>query len=479
MTLTKIFKCRNCHRENEKLECLRCGFCGNCGCVCRECEICRNLYPITKSTHCERCHSCRKCCYCRKMPHFIPQHRLGAKFGTFNLNSLPRLLGIELEISEWKNLPHERFKYLGYQTAHDWSVQPSGQEMVIAPMNGDAFIKGMIELAEKIYTSGAKFNQTCALHVHVDGTNMLYWDIRRLLRIYARIEGDIYDYLILPHRRDIPTVTHYCQMMTRRHEYCDRCARFDDQYPQQRRQLPMLNSMLRALNTAKSNTDLKAMVLEMLYNLNPMPQAARTQNRLVPGRYEELQTRKGGRYEWCRYVGLNLHAWQYRGTIEWRMKEGTGEFEELLAWPLWCGWITHAATIMSEADSMDEKMTLLPLTDRYCPRWITDWVEKKIHTGPTKKVDHTQPEPISEPTRPATLNRVRRTLHQRTAGNAVTGTYFGWNTANPEFLIREDQDHATANLTQEELHRIYNTTRQQNLPPTPPRVIDPTDPDDR
>jgi hypothetical protein len=238
--------------------------------------------------------------------------------------------------------------------------------MVIDPFQGDAFFLGMLELAEKLYISGAEVNKTCALHTHVGGSDLSYWEIRRLLRVYAQIESEIYDYLILPYRRDDPTVVHYCQMLTRPHAPCDRCERFDSQYPGARTPYRSIQRTMIELEAAKSTAELKAGVLKMLYNL---PDATK--------RFEEFQTRKGGRYEWCRYVGMNLHAWQYRGTIEFRMKEATTDLEELIAWPMWCGWFVHAVTTMKEKDSFGP-IGLVEFTERYMPKWITRWVHKKV-----------------------------------------------------------------------------------------------------
>lgn len=287
----------------------------------------------------------------------------------FLVNSMPRTLGMELELSEWGKLRSESFRHFRYESTHDWSVKPSEQEMVIAPLRGDQFLRAMLELGEALYRTGAKVNTTCAYHVHVDGSDLSYWELRKILRVYERLEGEIYDHLILPHRRDVPTVTHYCQMLTREHQTCDRCRRFDQQYPGTRQPLIPLSHTIERMNCARTTGDLKAEVIRMLYGMTSMEGRDRA---------SQLQVRKGGRYEWCRYVGLNLHAWMYRGTIEWRMKEGTTSTEDLLTWPLWCGWFVEACSRMKDKVSREEQFSLVGFTERYMPRWITDWVERKV-----------------------------------------------------------------------------------------------------
>jgi hypothetical protein len=43
-----------------------------------------------------------------------------------------------------------------------------------------------------------------------------------------------------------------------------------------------------------------------------------------------------------RYCDLNLHSWYYRGTLEFRLKEGTVTSKEIVGWPLLCLWLVEA-----------------------------------------------------------------------------------------------------------------------------------------
>jgi hypothetical protein len=297
--------------------------------------------------------------------------RLPTEPDTFHINTLPRTLGLELELGDWGQLRNESiFKYLQYEQVHDGSVKPSGREMVIQPLRGDAFLRAVAELAEQLYCTGVSVNETCAYHVHVGGSDLSYWDLRKILRIYEQLEGEIYNHLILPHRRDDPIVTHYCQMLTKAHRKCERCFRFDQLYPNQRRQLIPLRDTLERLDTAKTTSELKQGIIHMLYGpmANQPPRDAAAW----------LQSRKGGRYEWSRYVGLNLHAWMYRGTLEFRMKEASTSLEELTAWPLWCGWFVQACVKIQDRRTVRESFDLLKFTDEFMPKWITDWVQRKI-----------------------------------------------------------------------------------------------------
>lgn len=366
--------CRHCKGRVET--CAECHRCEPCRCICTKCQKCRTKVPQVPGRYCMHCKLCKACDACRKRPHFSDDRNWPGIVGApQRINTLGRSLGIELELGEWGSLENASLAYAPYTVAHDWSVKPSEREMVLHPLQGDRFLQGMFELSVNLAKHRAVVNDTCALHVHVGGGELSYWQLRRLLRMYAKLEGEIYDYLILPHRRDAPTVTHYCQMMTKRHLDCDRCVRFDQQYPGARRPLEDLQMILRRMDRTTTTSELKAEFLRMLYNLTTTPDRADRAHR--PAEANHLQQRKGGRYEWCRYVGLNLHAWLYRGTVEWRMKEGTTAIDELICWPLWCGWFVETVANMSEKESK-RYWNLTEFTERYMPRFLTEWIVRKI-----------------------------------------------------------------------------------------------------
>lgn len=313
---------------------------------------------------------------CRKAPKFVPEFQLGVKKSATYINTLPRTLGIEMEIGDWKNLSKvQHIPHISYTTTHDWSVKPSETEMVLTPMVGDRFITGMLSLSYELETNKCELNETCAMHVHVGGKDLGAWDIRKLLEVYSRIEPEIYQSFIAPYRRKT-SVIHYCQMMTQPHEaiengmyVCARCARYDSQYPGERVPPEPIETVLSRMRQARSTADLKLCLLRMLYGIeNPS---------LAP---TVVQTRKGGKYEFCRYFGLNLHSWQHRLTIEWRMKEATADPIEMVFWPLWCGWVVQAITRMSDAESRSDRMNVRYLTEHYMPGFMMRYVEEKLCT---------------------------------------------------------------------------------------------------
>lgn len=362
MKTIPVASCRGCHGTKF---CPTCRECDECYCGCFRC-VCgarvKNSLPLCQ------CGVCRTCCKCRNTPHHIPDHRLHIIDTTGYLNRLPRTVGVEMEIAEWRGMESRRtIPNLNFTTTHDWSVQPSQLEMVVSPMRRDAFIRGMLSLSHMMNTYRVVCNQTCALHVHVGGDDLSYWEIRRLLELYQRCEPDIYRYLIAPHRSQTQEAIHYCQMMTQPHTgRCSRCTRYDNSFPGKRISPEPLSLTLSRMWEARSTEDLKLCLLRMLYGIeNPSTS---------PG---DLEYRKGGKYEYCRYFGLNLHSWMYRLTVEWRMKEATSDPIEMVCWPLWCGWFTHAATRMSDAEARSPTTTLKYITERYMPPFLGWWIKMK------------------------------------------------------------------------------------------------------
>lgn len=385
-----ISRCSYCARAVSIFLCNACRRCAHCGCGCKTCNSCRARAVGYRPYFCARCGLCSRCDKCRKIPHYTTPARLGVPPGPTPhlLNKLPRLLGVELELSDWKNLQTFRATKYSYSSAHDWSVQPSGLEMVLRPLAGDRFISGIAELAEHLFRAESEVNETCAYHVHVDGVDLSVWEIRRLLTVYRALEPQIYSYLIAPWRSSSPTVTHYCQMLTRPHRRCERCDRYDQQYPNERHRRPSINTTLENMYAAKTTSDLKAELIWFLYGIDIRGKDLKSDlddlDDILRQRGMTLQDRKGGRYEWCRYVGLNLHAWMYRGTVEWRMKEGVTDFESLLLWPLFCGWFTHAVTAMNDTDAL-AVTDLVTFARAHMPAWVAKWVENKCSTTPASE----------------------------------------------------------------------------------------------
>ena len=169
-------------------------------------------------------------------------------------------------------------------------------------------IETIQELVRKLRTGGAKVNDSCGLHIHIDSSSHTPKTLRNIVNIMASKEDMLYKALQVEVERE-----HYCQKADTR--------------------------FLEELNH-KRPTTMQA-VEEMWYN----------------GR--------GGRYlhyDDSRYHALNLHSVFSKGTIEFRLFNSTLHAGEVKSYIQLCLAISHQALIQKGASriktqSPNEKYT--------------------------------------------------------------------------------------------------------------------------
>lgn len=178
----------------------------------------------------------------------------------------------------------------------------------VSPICQYADIETIQELVRKLRAGGAKVNDSCGLHVHVDSSSHTPKTLRNIVNIMASKEDMLYKALQVDVERE-----HYCQKAD---------TRFLDEMNQKR------------------PTTMQA-VEEMWYN----------------GR--------GGRYlhyDDSRYHALNLHSVFSKGTIEFRLFNSTLHAGEVKSYIQLCLAISHQALIQKGASriktqSLNEKYT--------------------------------------------------------------------------------------------------------------------------
>ena len=323
--------CEACHyRRRGKFwknlsVCKICRKCKDCGCSCRICVSCGQRHG--RNAYCPCCHQCKTICNCRKRPGYlrgvVELKETFTRATTRLINPLQRPIAVEVELSQWGGIEAWMGEHFTYTRVHDGSVIPSGNEMVSSPLVGDRVVFGLAELGAALLRYKSQVNNTCGFHVHVDATDFSYEDIRRLLYIYSKVEKDIFKYLVTPDRES----KHFCRPFT-----------------------PKILKLIQELTTITNDkTKLKNGLYRLVFGQSPKDLltnfAPQDSNRVL----QELRgTKYGGREERdqrrvMRYSGLNIFSWFYRGTVEYRMKEGLLNPVEMLAWTLFCGWLTEVA----------------------------------------------------------------------------------------------------------------------------------------
>lgn len=312
-----------------------------------KCDYCGESYARAREHMCRRCGLCLKRCHtgCRDIPNVLP----GVEWKRGVVNTLDRPMGLEVEIGEWGGVGDWMPEKFGYIVDRDGSVRPSEAEMVVSPLSGDGFLLGVGELWKILVESKASMNDTCGLHVHVGALDLSEWEVLKVLRLYIGMEEEIYGVLVDPYR-----VASGCRRYAKK---------LDSRY----------KTYVQRMRGVKDLGDLKDLMYRLLYQTG-----SEDYERIK--RYKESKVVDGyhGQLVGVRYFGLNIHSWMHRGTLEWRMKEGTLELEELVNWPLFCAWFVEVGAKMpgSKLENM-KKGGLVRLAKEYMPGSIGNWVEKK------------------------------------------------------------------------------------------------------
>lgn len=293
--------CDNCNRRvDEDNLCSNCNGCTDRCCSCSTCESCSEIY----SDVCGCCCRCESCCNChegalpRVAVYDLTWHgRAKDKVGP------QRYVSTEIEISfTSEDRVSSIVNKWGSAIVDDGSLGSNGSEINTAPARGAAWREQISELCDGLRRSGALVDRSCGLHVHIDARDFSYYDVRRLIRLYARIEPALFT-LVSESRRSGNT-------------YCIPCA----------------SRYLKPLSPDHHMKATKQGVLMGVYNV-------------TPDRYENSKRWKEDKYNGARYAALNLHSWVYRGTIECRLHQGSTDAKKIVAWgELWSHIIEYAYT---------------------------------------------------------------------------------------------------------------------------------------
>ena len=340
-----------CQRSGPQGRCKKCSCCQRCCRCVKICEHCRiSLTAEQFGKHfCVVCNQCRRVCKCRNMPYMkndIPQGVQGF------VNKLPRALGLEVELADWGLWERvQKPQTLKCHPESDGSVKPSGLELVVEAAIGDTFVKNVLDLGECLALAEAEINESCGFHVHVDARDFGYYDMRRLLAMFVRVQGEIYEYVV-PMRAG----NTFCVPFTVRE-----------------------TQNINALWQVTRPSELKAAVIRFVYGEiraaeeDPVGPCTRRTGDIWLERKKSKYG--GGGNVLSRYKGLNVLSWFYRGTIEWRMHEGTVAIGDLLNWALFCGWFVELAAKTSDV-VVQKEVSWKWIVERM-PVSVQEWIRVK------------------------------------------------------------------------------------------------------
>jgi hypothetical protein len=257
------------------------------------------------------------------------------KAATFKRNPSKRFLSCELEVYKCdgnEGAIHDTVARWKGAIVEDSSIgSDEGFEICTAPANGDLFLDQIKEICTALEVGGAEVRATCGYHVHVSAKDMDYWDLRKLILLYSKIESTLF--------RMIPA-------SRRTSDYCLPCAQ------------DYLHGLLK-------DKDAKNRIISNTYRIESVD---------GKDRRDHLLHARRCKYMSVRYNALNLHSWFFRGTVECRLAAGTVKYTKVVNWAMLWAAILDFAYANSEAKikelPQDSKECLLAV----CPPDLRAWV---------------------------------------------------------------------------------------------------------
>jgi len=369
--------------------CTACRQCPAC-CDCQDCAVCEHRNRLGNLHICNHCEGCTHCCECltcdcgvlvtrdcRTSSHCdrhcdcsvdeegernVAIHRYPLTFHnstTFNVNPSHRYLSVEIEVANCGpgshvNVACEKWKA---SIVEDGSLPDSGFEINTAPANGDLFVNQISEICGALARQGAEVNERCGLHVHIDARTFRAPTMRKLLKLYVKLERALF--LLVPDSR-------------RHNQYCT---------PVERRLREYLNPKKPDYNKMDSTGG-------PLWETVPLKGAKETREKIAEYTYGDgvkvvpNQLRRN-KYGGERYKAFNLVSWYHRGTIECRLFNGTVNATKIINWAmLWAGILDYAKrTHENVIDSLPEHSDSEPLRNLMIVAptgTVKEWVKQRF-----------------------------------------------------------------------------------------------------
>lgn len=263
-----------------------------------------------------------------------------------------RLAGVEWEFNTCQNPLIEKWckKWRGQRVS-----EHTGGEMITAPMAGDHIAECLQDLG-KAFQTDTTISNNCGIHVHIDGEDLSWEDLYRLMWVYARVEDVLYR--LGGEWRKTQT-------------WCRPCG------------IKYRQAVAKRFESHLSPTDVQNEMLDAVYDG-------------YGGRgYYPYNYRKDG----ARYQGLNLCPWLYakrtntgHQTVEFRMHENTSDADRVIQW-------THLLVQLVDwvKKSNDEQARRLPKHSvkalcKIAPQ-SRKWIINRLRTSPPITPPLTLPRP--------------------------------------------------------------------------------------
>lgn len=281
----------------------------------------------------------------------------------FKINPLRRLVGLEVEVNDYVDgeAVSRYAEKIGAGICADCAY-----ELNTPPANGDAMVKMLVELSDEIRKAGSVAKNGSGLHTHVDCRDLTYNDIRKVCVLYGKTELALYS-IIDPRR---------CTANSSRGGFCKMVGG------------KAFAEMFSDPSTAKED------FIRFVYGSEENLKKWRPGNKAPPGGE--------------RYLGINLHSWTMRGTIEFRLHHGTTKSSKMIPWAMLMGGMVQTA-----ASKGDSEIAAWPVGKEgmkaYAPTdMVRQWIDERWDYFASKRknkaqpifIDAPQPQSIGDPVSP-------------------------------------------------------------------------------
>lgn len=336
--------CPSCHRMHEA-EGL-CRHCHLCTEQCCNCTFCSCGFRGAASDFCPDCGYCHQCCEGRDCSDDDEDERsdgspvrfknrplrwFAANPGEFTKNPVKRFISCELEVASAREggAITRVCDAWSCTTQYDGSLPSGGFEISTSPAMGDVFLAQIKDHCRAFRQCRARVTRACGLHVHVDARDFRYWDTRRLILVYAKVEDALFS--ILPHSRN-------------GNSFCKRCG----------------DSFASLVKSGRPK-DVREALLQKLY-----------------GSKNNARSYRRSKSHCSRYTALNVHSWLYRGSFEFRLGAGSVDYKNITNWAMLLGNLLEYAAKKSDKDVDSLSGTSLDILKRLAPtKNIREWIKER------------------------------------------------------------------------------------------------------
>lgn len=362
-----------------------CGMCDEC-CRCYICSVCEAGRSITVSgPPCEICYGCTVCCTCYICPYCLIRctttdgicrscgggignqlarcnccssertvtrrqltyslTRFVDPGGEHSLMGSPRLLAAELEIASITLVTCRSMSNLNTilddwscSVVNDASLSAGGFEINTCPASGAQFISQISTICSALHDQGAKVDNHCGCHIHADARDCGYYEISKVLRLYAGLEPALFA-LVPAYRRT--------------NRYCCPCG------------AAYLKAIIRCIDDRADKGPLPPNLLRQRGRGEVKPDRNVTRSTILEALYghKRIDTRKvrSTKSNDNRYRALNLHSWMHRGSLELRLPPGLLDAQDIIGWgTILASIVDHALTTPVKV-IMDSVAFIIPL----------------------------------------------------------------------------------------------------------------------